>query len=215
MHLLAITLGDSQLASTRIRLLNYLPFLRESGWKITICEPVPRTYIKRLLEVFKLGQLARHSDVVLIQKRLFPVWVIRYLRQNAHRLVFEIDDPIFLDAETGIINPIVEKRLALQLKVADAVIVDNPSLAEYCRDFNPSVDVLVACVETELYKPAKVTIAMDSFVIGWVGSLSTLIYLDQVEQPLQALYERYGTRLTIKIVSAEPYFSTRFPVTNK
>jgi glycosyltransferase involved in cell wall biosynthesis len=214
MHLLAITVGNAQVGSTRIRLLNYLPYLHESGWTITVHEPVARSYAQRLLEVFRLGWLARHSDVVIIQKRLFQPWVTQYIRRNARRLIFEVDDPVFLDEVTGIVNRKTEARLGEHLRVADAVIVDNVSLADHCRQFNPSVHVIVSCVDVERYKPASFA-QTSPFTIGWVGQPSTLPYLEEIERPLQALYERYGDRLAFKVVSATPYTSTHFPVTNK
>jgi glycosyltransferase involved in cell wall biosynthesis len=130
-------------------------------------------------------------------------------------MIFEVDDPIFLDDDTGIVNSRIEKRLRIHLRTVDDVIVDNPSLAEYCRKYNSSVHVVVSCVETNVYKPATTIKDNQQFVIGWVGQPSTLIYLDDIERPLRTLHERYGPRLSFKIVSSKPYSSAAYPVTNK
>jgi glycosyltransferase involved in cell wall biosynthesis len=215
MHLLAITVGDKTVGSTRIRFLNYLPYLHEAGWTTTIHEFVSRSRSQRLIEIFKLAWLASRSDVVLLQKRLFPIWAVRLIRQNTRHLVFEVDDPIFLSESTGKIVPTADIRFTAQLRMADAIIVDNPALAAYCQQFNPSVNVIVSCVDTSVFKPSDAMSDDDRFVIGWVGQSSTLPFLDEIEQPLAELYKQYKDHFVFKVVSAKPYTSKYFPVMNK
>lgn len=216
-RVLIITSGGITKGSTRVRVLNYVPLLKAQGLSVTVVEPVRRKdRLAWLLELPQLLQKALVSDVVLVQKRLFSTWAGRLLHRCTRRLIYEFDDPIFLEGDEGKIVPERQRRLAAILQLADEVTVDNPGLGEYASQYNSRVTVIPSCVDTTVYTPRpRPTDGDGRFVMGWVGHPSNLCYLEDIEPAFAMLQTRHRDQLVLKVVCSEPYHSDHVPVINK
>lgn len=77
------------------------------------------------------------------------------------------------------------------------VMVGNPYLAEYARQFNSSVTVIPTTIDTAKYTLEVAREPNNPPVIGWSGSYSTLQYLDQLHDPLRELARRVPFRFRV------------------
>ena len=120
-------------------------------------------------------------DVVLIQKRILRSVDRFLLGRFARRVVFDFDDAVGFDSE-GRPRPRMQKRLRSMVRFADHVTCGNTYLASLLGTSDKKVTVVPTSIDTDRFAPAKETTADSStrVVVGWIGSRTTLGYLDQV-----------------------------------
>lgn len=112
------------------------------------------------------------------------------LRKVAKRLVYEIDDAVFL------LFPEKCSRIA---SIADHVIAGNERLAQWARSHNGSVSVIPTCVDERVYTPRDYSMSkeVDSPVIGWIGSSGNVRLLGSIAKPLRELTSIANYRLRV------------------
>lgn len=82
-------------------------------------------------------------------------------------------------------------------KLARVVTVGNEYLAEWSRDHNPRVHIVPTSIELANY-PVQPDLPEDEpFVIGWMGSHSTLQSLELVREAVEAFGARRRTRFLV------------------
>lgn len=174
--------------SSRIRVSNLLPVLREHG-----VEAQERVLPRRTGERFRLFRQARQFDGVYLQKKFLSLVELGLLRRFAPRLVFDFDDAIYCrDAAcsgdpSDYRHPGRERRVRRMARSADHVVVANQELARVSRRLCPEtpVTVIPSAVETDPV-PGKAnydTLAVPP-VLGWVGSGGTQKYLVHAREAL-------------------------------
>lgn len=129
--ILALSIGDDTVASSRVRVGSVLQWLEGEGWEITRV-----TARRRLWPVTFLARLiTQRPTVTLIQKVVPPPWYSRLVARFSKRIVFECDDAIHLpqggeDALAGTTT----RRLQILLPLCNRVVVSNNQLREDLRD---------------------------------------------------------------------------------
>lgn len=195
MKVLFLTQGDRYHPSSRYRVYQLLPALRQSDIAGDVAPLRSPSDWRR----------ADEHDVVVVQKGLapgLPAVLERWLAAGKP-VVFDFDDAIWLPREGG--HPLAQwlhrqRSVQTMLHRAAAVIAGNNYLAAYARQFNENVTVVPTVVDASRYPPTT-----GSTTIGWIGSASTLPYL----RPLQPVFERLGVRLRV-IAAGTPPFPVEF-----
>lgn len=215
-------------ASSRYRVLQYLPYLEADGIRCTASSFLsPQFYriayqqrrwvrkgghflvstLKRLRDVLRSGRY----DVVFIHLEAFPIgpplieWILT-IRQIP--IVFDMDDAIFL-ARDSVANPMIKwlrlpQKLSTILRWSHHVITCNDYLREYAERFNPRVSVIPTCVDVQQFNVPAQRSVRPCPLIGWVGSHSTAAYLEMLKPVLVRLTKRVD--FTFKIVgSTQPF----------
>jgi len=207
MKVLFLTQGGAEHPSSRYRVYQLVPLLRNMGLHCTVAP----------LRAPSNWQRADEHDVVVVQKGLapgLPAIVERWLAAGKP-MVFDFDDAIWLPREGGrrwVRWLHRERAVQTMLRRAAAVMAGNSYLAEYARQFNANVTVVPTVVDVSRYDvvsaaPSRAVpqgagvSARYTPVIGWIGSDSTLAYL----RPLQPVFERLGVKLRV-IAAGEPPF---------
>jgi glycosyltransferase involved in cell wall biosynthesis len=202
-------------ASTRLRVEQYVPYLRQHG-----VEAVVRPFMSPALYrmVYKPGHMVRkvghvlastvarltdvplaaRSDVVLVHREALPFGttvIERAIAASGVPLVLDFDDAIYLPTSS---RPNDFMRLLKRadkvedlVRMSKAVVVGNQHLARYATRFNPRTVVIPTPVDTRVYQPRTAPRQDDEVVIGWVGSGTTSRYLSLVERPLRRILERH------------------------
>lgn len=188
--------------SSRIRIKDLLPYLIENGIDADL-EILPTSLFSRL----KLFRKAFEYDIVVLQKRLLK-WLDFYeLRKNSKILAFDFDDAIYLRNASPSESPSdyasfsrmrMFKRTILN---ADIVIAANQTLASKVRQIAPEkrVEMLSSTVAIDKIAPKKTYSLSNPAIVGWVGSKSTLRYLDLIAPALKAASEKHD--LVLRIVA--------------
>ncbi|MDP3964642.1 MAG: glycosyltransferase family 4 protein [bacterium] len=208
MKLAILTFGDRQSASTRYRILNFMPWLNRDfdAVKIVYYKGLTRPLKQwhKFVYVFQALKAARNSDIVLIQKILLPSWLLKRLANSTQRIVFDFDDAIWLDGpQVPVASPRQlrsEGKLRSVLQQVDHVIAGNEFLADYAKKYARSISVIPTVVDSERYTPHEDK-HKNRVCLGWIGSQVNFPYLASLEPVFQQLHDRYPGRLYLKVIS--------------
>jgi glycosyltransferase involved in cell wall biosynthesis len=172
--------------STRFRVLQYAPYLNKRNIDVTIKE-IPKKLHSRL----KLFNSLPSYDVVLLQRKLFQRWTLWYLRKKSKVLMYDFDDALmFRDSNApSFHSPSGVKRFKCTVKRVDLVISGNEYLRELASSHAKKVYVIPTGIDTQVYTQKNLTDNQFPLTIGWIGSKPNLIYLKELIEPLNKLYE--------------------------
>lgn len=144
-------------------------------------------------------------DVVFFQGVLPPVWYVKVLKRMNARVVLDLDDAIFLG------NP---QRGAAVVPLMWQVIAGSHFIFEYAKSLGARVALVPSAVSLDRYRdvPANESASSQVVRIGWLGSQSTVRYLEQLVEPLRALSgQGHQIELLIAGVSADAGLLPAFP----
>ncbi|MEK6322353.1 MAG: glycosyltransferase family 4 protein [Acidobacteriota bacterium] len=210
---LLFVVGSGRLDPASIkRVYDLLPFLQRLGYKTDVVsyrwewlwhmrgraaqnEAVPRGLLRtlnaaRLTSVLirrrerrvkqRLERLASRADVVIVLQTFLDESWRDALRRSARPLVYEFDDAVWLNDENG---------FAEMMSLAHTVVAGNGFLATHARHLHTRVCTIPTGVRLDRYEAAPERHEKDGneFVIGWLGSPSTVRYLEQMVEPLAEL----------------------------
>jgi len=205
----------------RYRLEQWEPLLRERGVDITYA-PFECAELNDV--VYKQGQIAKklrlvvqalgrraallskltNYDVIYLHREaalLGPAVFERLIHCSGVPIVFDFDDAIFLSYKSPSNGYLSYLKFAGKTKtncrLAAHVMVGNPYLAEYARQFNQNVSIIPTTIDTDKYKPVNIEDSSGPIVIGWTGSHSTVQHLDTLRSALAKLAQRESIRLRV------------------
>jgi glycosyltransferase involved in cell wall biosynthesis len=139
----------------------------------------------------RFADMVKQSDAVIaLQTSLDEEWR-EVLKEEARLLVYDFDDSVWMSDEQGFEE---------MMKLADAVVAGNRFLAQHASAFNPRVAIIPTSVRLDRYEKAARKTANERCVIGWVGSHSTVKYLEAIVEPLARLGEEID--FTFRVVGA-------------
>lgn len=128
-----------------------------------------------------LGVSLRFADVVVLQRKLLPLWQLALLRRRIRRLVFDIDDAVFLRdsySRKSVASASRWRSFSATVRVADAVVCGNEWLSDQARLAGAvRTRVIPTCIEPSPYPIARHN--SDAVRMVWVGSSSTLQGLER------------------------------------
>ncbi len=146
---------------------------------------------------------AEIADGVVVSSRLLTRPDVRRLRRRAHRLAFDFDDALpFRDSARGAeASPTRRRRFRAIVEASDAVFAGNAYLAALAREAGAdpvvlptTVDVPDAPAGPPPEPPARPA------VVGWIGSRSTLPYLEAEWVTLSAVVAS-GKALRLRVIA--------------
>lgn len=175
-RILALTLGEDRIASSRVRVGTPLKTLTLEGWRTERITATSASWPARFLA--KL--VVFHPAVTIIQKVVPPAWFCRGVALLSRRLVFECDDAIQLgdkfDPDSA---RTITERLRALLPLCDCVTVSNSVLGEDFRKLGARRVIVFP-------GPAPAVMEQDREERGgilWLGSPSTLTNVQSVVYP--------------------------------
>ena len=241
MKVLFLTQYGFLAASSRTRVFQYLPYLAQhhidhcviavlpdasiAGSQIQVTRRVwqkLRYYLWALYRTCYCGlQAWRRApvyDVLFIQKIIFPGWVRWLLGRRGTPLIYDFDDAIFTTEvrRTNLLDRWKKRRngtgLPAMLKSADHVLVENEYTASYAARYCPHVSIITGPIDTERYCAAQSEgPAVPAVTLGWIGSASTLPYLELIGPPLARLARRYP-HMRLRVIGTSRFELADVPV---
>lgn len=198
MKVLALTEGPNHVCY-RYRIEAFAQALAERGWTLESLPLLPGTFQRS-------GQLraAGGADVVILQRKLLPLWQVRLLRRFARYLIYDFDDALFHRDSYSRKGPLSWARLAhfwATIYAADAVFAGNDYLREQASVYIPPerVHLMPTCVDPRLYHLAYHHRRDADAKLVWIGQHSTLSCLNYAA-PLLAAAARDLPGLELRVI---------------
>jgi glycosyltransferase involved in cell wall biosynthesis len=201
MKLLVLS-NNVQRASFRQRIGSYMPRLKCAGIDCHV-QQLPKQVMPR----HRIFRQANDYDAVLLHKKTltrFDAWI---LRTQAHVLIYDFDDAIMYSAT----HPDKQwsshfGRFRRTARLMDVVIAGNHYLAEHAQRFNENVQVLASGMDTHAFSGVDARPDDGRIRLVWVGSRSTLRYLEELRPVLEQLSQRHRNLVLRVICDVFPDF---------
>jgi glycosyltransferase involved in cell wall biosynthesis len=183
-------------AASRYRVLQYLPYLKEHGVQATVL-PFQKGFFKKL----KLFKSVNEYDILFIQRKRFPVLWLKYIRKNARRIVYDFDDSVMY-RNSKAANPESNTRVKMfknMVNVSDYVIAGNEYLQKNTTPFTHNVTIIPSPIDMKLYPPKEYSEKNGNITLGWIGATGSIHYLEKMKPVFEALGKKYED-LRLKII---------------
>ena len=163
--------------ASRYRVLQYIPYLQSQGveTRITLYPRTLKENIKFLKEVILY-------DVIFLQRKRFNHPRLFLLRKRAKKIIYDFDDAVmYRNSKAKTPFSLTRKRRFIQMiKASDYVIAGNEFLKSQVLPYNTNVEVIPTPIDHHRYSPKDYNIKKEHVTIGWIGSRSTIYYLEKM-----------------------------------
>lgn len=140
-------------------------------------------------------------DAVVIYRESALLGPAFYERMLPVPFVLDFDDAIWMPSGGGANGLFARLRFPSKTadiaRIASAVTVGNTHLADWARMHNDDVTVVPTTIDLDRYTVQPPRAPGASFVIVWIGSFSTLPYLEIVRRPIERLASERSVEVRI------------------
>ena len=218
MKILLLSKYSRKGASSRLRSLQYLPYLESNGFQITVSSLFDDQYLDQLYRQGKRVPLrmvmlylrrvlvilsAFRYDLIWIEKEIFPYMPAiaeRLLKWFGRRYIVDYDDAIFHKydlSEKTFLRRILGRKIDVVMQHADCVLAGNSYLAARAKSAGAvRVETLPTVVDTMRYTP-KVPSLPARLVVGWIGSPITQKFVVDIAETLTEMCQIHNARLVL------------------
>ena len=220
MNLFILTRYGGLGASSRMRFLQFLPWLEKENMVYNVSELISDSKLKRsyqnqgysfldLLQSYVIRiqkmTLVSQYDLIWIEKEALPwlpAWFERYLLRNKS-YVLDYDDAIFHNYDQHRLKWVryfLGRRIDHLMANATLVTVGNPYLAQRAKDAGAKwVEIIPTVVDLNRYPLKKLNVKknQEPLRIVWIGSPSTMKFLKILEVPLAELSQHFNFKLRV------------------
>jgi glycosyltransferase involved in cell wall biosynthesis len=195
-----IPLYDVHYASSRYRVFQFFNRLRRLGFGCYYVPAPLMNNIKRLTYLPKLFALSRSCDILYLQKRIFPQWILKLITRVNDHILYDFDDAIHLQDSR------IEQFHGV-LRTAKLVVVGNKYLSEYAKKFNQSIVEIPTVVDTDHYRPHQGERHPEEprVLIGWIGSDPNRGDLDLICDSLDQIGYSFPQKVALLIIARHSY----------
>lgn len=221
LQVLALTRYGRIGASSRVRFYQYISAFQGLGINVHISPLLRNAYLGRLYahQPTKWSSVACYYlyraltllsatkyDLLWIEKELFPdlpAWCEQAIDALGLRYIVEYDDAIFhnYDMSRSWRRKLLGNKIDKVMRSAALVICGNNYLGDRARRAGcRRVEIIPSVIDLERYSVISAQVK-EIIVVGWIGSLSSVQYLDIVLPALRKLSLEYRTQL--RVIGAE------------
>lgn len=175
------------------RIQQYFPYLKDVGYSVSLMT-TKDTFPGVLKE-------AARSDVVVVQRLLLSPAKLALLKTIAKKIIYDFDDAVMYGSSGE--SATRRKRFGKIIEVAQAVFCGNDFLMEAAKEHKTDHLYYIPTVVDTVEYPVKVHGKSKPFVVGWIGTSSTLRYLDEIRDVLVSLSKRGDVE--VRIIADRPF----------
>lgn len=196
-----------QVAASRYRVLQYLPFLEAGG-----IEPVVFEFPRSLGAWLSLYGQLRTADILFVQRKRLPLSALALLKGRGKRIIYDFDDAVMFKDSLSEKPFSLRRRMSFQrmLRFSDLVIAGNRFLKGEAQKYHGNVQVLPTPIDADRYR-AKEYRETKTVNIGWIGSSSTIRYMESHKNVWEALGRKYP-HVTLTIICDTFMETTMIPL---
>ncbi|MDF1583973.1 MAG: glycosyltransferase family 4 protein [Methyloprofundus sp.] len=233
MKILLLSKYSRKGASTRLRSLQYLPYLESKGFQVAVSSLFDDQYLDQFYQHGKRAPLRMvkfylrrffvllgsfRYDLIWIEKEIYPYMPAlaeRLIHLLGRRYIVDYDDAIFHNYDQSgnpLLRKILGQKIDVVMRCASCVVAGNDYLASRAKAAGAvRVELVPTVVDATRYSPNEPQSSARP-VIGWIGSPSTQNYVADIAQVLTMLCQKYDARLLL--VGASVDIATEFPNIN-
>lgn len=230
MKVLFLTKYPVEGASSRYRVYQYLPYLKNSNvdhvvssfmsekfYKLSFSSGslVTKSYLTLFAILKRLCILVswKKYDVIYMQRELFPVGpplIEKLLKKMGATLVYDYDDALFIN-KTNQYNKLIgffrkpNKTIEI-FKTVDCVLAGNDYLRDTASSYCKNAITFEVAEDTQRFKKKATRQDASKLIIGWLGSKTTVKYLNYIAVPLAKIQEKYP-KVKFQVMGGDPDFS--------
>lgn len=218
MRVLLLTRYSRMGASSRLRSLQYVDVLSDLGVEFEVRALLDDAYLRTIYRKEKVstvslmqayGQRLRllmqagQFDVVWIEKELFPNWPGWFewlLAKMNIRYIVDYDDAIFhnYDMARNPLKRVLKNKIGKVMQHASLVVGGNSYLLQHARQSGASrVALLPTVIDLRRYRVAPTRANGERLVVGWIGSPSTVRYIQALLPVLARLAKRHPIEFVV------------------
>lgn len=222
MRILALMKYDARAASTRQRLLQFVPYLKRHGIHVEIAPllddeylakfangsrsnpaTIATAYLRRLKAIWR----SRSFDAVWVQYETLPYLPSVFERivvKLGRHIICDYDDAIFhqYDAhKSGFVRRLLGKKLTPLLRRASLCVCGNVYIRDYIAQYCSNAIIIPTVVDTDVYRPPRGRVH-EVLTIGWIGSPSTWSYVEPLLPEILPCIAAAGAKF--RVVGAGP-----------
>ena len=174
-------------AASRYRVLQYLPFFHAAGIDAEVFEFPDRT-----ADWPSLWEYLKNGDVIFVQRKRLPRSVLLFLKRLKKRIVYDFDDAVMFKNSLSK-NPYSLRRtmsFKRMLHYTDLVIAGNEFLKQEAEKYHRHVNVLPTPVDAERYRE-KTCYKSEIVNMGWIGDHGSIHYVESYKDVWEAMGRKY------------------------
>jgi hypothetical protein len=183
-----------QVAASRYRVLQYLPYLRKAGMETEAVE-FP-SGIKGWLQTLPA---VKKADILFVQRKRLPLYVLYAFRRLGKLVVYDFDDAVMFKNSLSPKPYSLRRRLSFRrmLGFTDLVVAGNAFLKDEAQRYCREVRTLPTPIDADRYPP-KVYRDEKEVKIGWIGDHGSIHYMESYKDIWEELGRLYrNVSLTI------------------
>lgn len=217
-------------ASSRVRSLQYVPFLESMGWNVDVAPLFPDSYLEAFYEKRsrwsqvisgywrRLKDLAgaRDYDLIWIEKEVFPfmpAWIETLLSAIGMPYMVDYDDALFhrYDKHRSLaVRSMLGGKIDSVMRHSELVIAGNEYLASRARCAGAKrVEVIPTVVDFERYCVSEHE-ENYPLTVGWIGTPQTSRYIKEIFPALESVALDFSIRVVL--VGASVNDEIGFPI---
>ncbi|MGB9628826.1 MAG: glycosyltransferase family 4 protein [Thermodesulfobacteriota bacterium] len=177
-----------QVAASRYRVLQYIPYLESKGVEATV-----HLYPRTLKENIQFFATLPQYDIVFLQRKRFNQPRLALLRKRAKRIVYDFDDSVMY-RNSKAKDPISQtrrRRFIQMIKASDFVIAGNEFLKSQVLPIHSKVEVIPTPIDQERYSLKRYPFEKERVILGWIGDHGSIHYLEKMRPIFENLGKRY------------------------
>lgn len=207
MKVLLLTRYDRRGASSRLRTLQYLPYLESRGFEITLAPLLEARYIEGIYSgsinwwsvasgyFSRIGALmgSRNYDLLWVEKEIYPwlpAWSESLLRSSRIPMVVDYDDAVFHRYDlhpSAVVRKVLGEKIDAIMRHSSLVIVGSDYLAERARRAGAGwIEEIPTVIDLERY-PDRASSGNRTFTVGWIGNPTNAWYVKEIRAVLRRL----------------------------
>lgn len=197
--------------ASRYRVLQYLPYLKEAQieYEVSLFPDSFRQWMKLFSQI-------KDFDVLYVQKKRLWHWQLWYLKRKHIKIVYDFDDAVMYKSPVdGYRKSFKRQRtFARMVRYADRVVAGNSYLKSKALPYNDDVTIIPTVIDTSKYSVKNYDIRSEKITIGWIGSKSSLPFIQELTPAFDRLAEQ-NKSLELKIICNEFFDCKTMPVHKK
>ena len=185
--------------SSRLRIFQHLEALKAAGVSVEVMlQP------KKGESWSKLLRKARAVDAVLWQKVLMSQWNVLRLRRVAKRLLFDLDDAVWMGKKDHIpyVSGKQARRFGFLMRFLDGALCGSPYLEKKIRSIAPKLKTRLIPTSVPGFPSRDNRETGNTPVVVWVGMGANVAQVEAIEAELLAAHTEHP--FLLRIVSNRP-----------